>query len=89
MYPATSEFSIYGLLGFSGIYVSGEPGWDLLDDGDFSWGLGASYNITPNISLFADYVWLFDGAADRYGYDYDSSQDTRVDTFNFGVGYRF
>ena len=89
MYPATSEFSVYGLLGFSGTYISGEPGWDLLDEGDFSWGLGASYDITPNISLFADYVWLFDGAVDRYGYDYDSEQNTKVDTFNFGVSYRF
>ena len=89
MYPVTTEFSVYGLLGFSGVYVAGEPGWDLLDDSDFSWGLGASYNVTPNISIFADYVWLFEGTVDRYGYDFDSSQDTKVDTFNFGVSYRF
>lgn len=89
MYPATSEFSVYGLLGFSGVYVSGEPGWDLLDEGDFSWGLGASYAVTPNILVFADYVQLFNGRIDRYGYDFESSQDTRVETFDVGVSYRF
>ena len=89
MYPATSEFSVYGLLGFSGVYVAGEPGWDLLDDSDFSWGLGASYAVTPNILLFMDYVQLFDGSIDRYGYDFESSQDTTVDSFNVGVSYRF
>jgi len=85
MYPVTPEFSIYGLLGFSGTYVSGEPGWDLLDEGDFSWGLGASYAITPNILIFADYAELFNGGI--YGYDFD--QDTRVNTINIGLTYRF
>lgn len=92
MYPVTPEFSIYGLLGFSGVYVAGEPGWDLLDEGDYSWGLGASYAITPNILIFADYVQLFNGGGYGYGYydyDYDSDQDTRVNTINIGLTYRF
>ena len=92
MYPVTPEFSIYGLLGFSGVYISGEPGWDLLDEGDFSWGLGASYAVTPNILLFADYVQLFNGEGYGYGYydyDYNSDQDTRVNTINIGLTYRF
>lgn len=92
IYPATPEFSIYGLLGFSGVYVSGEPGWDLLNESSFSWGLGASYAITPNILIFADYVWLFNGGGygyDYYDYNYDSDQDTRVDAINIGLTYRF
>ena len=92
MYPVTPDFSIYGLLGFSGVYVSGEPGWDLLDEGSFSWGLGASYAITPNILIFADYVELFNGGGygyDYYNYDYDADQDTRVNTINIGLTYRF
>ncbi len=89
MYPVTTEFSIYGLLGFSGVYVAGEPGWDLLDDGDFSWGLGASYYFTPNISIFADYVWLFDSTIDRFDYGSDATQDTSVTTINVGLAYRF
>ncbi len=90
-YPFTPEFSAYGLLGFSGVYVSGEPGWDLLDESAFSWGLGASYDITPQIAIFADYVWLYDSWGDN-GYDYydiSLNQDTNVDAFNVGVGYRF
>ncbi len=94
MYPVTPDFSIYGLLGFSGVYISGEPGWDLLDEGSYSWGLGASYAITPNILIFADYVQLFNGGGygygyDYYDYDYDSDQDTRVNTINIGLTYRF
>ncbi len=92
MYPVSPEFSIYGLIGFSGVYISGEPGWDLLDEGDFSWGLGASYAITPNILIFADFTRLFNSWVDGYGYydyDYDSEQDTTVDTINIGLSYRF
>jgi len=87
MYPATPEFSIYGLLGFSGVTVSGEPQWgrDLLDDGDFSWGIGASYAVTPNVLIFADYVWLYDGWIDYP----ETSQETSVDVFTLGLSYRF
>ena len=87
MYPVSNEFSVYGLLGFSGVTVDGEPGyWDLLyNDGDFSWGLGASYDVTSNIALFVDYVQLFNGTIDLYDY----VQDTKVDTFNFGITYKF
>jgi len=89
MYPISNELSIYALLGFSGVSVTGEPGWDLLDDSDFSWGLGASYAVTPNIVLFADYANLYDDSTESYSFDYDSSQDTSVDTINVGVSYRF
>ena len=87
MYPVTPEFLVYGLLGFSGVTVDGEPGyWDLLyNDGDFSWGIGASFDVTPNIALFVDYVELFNDTLDFYDY----SQDTKVNTFNFGVTYKF
>ena len=89
MYPITPEFSIYGLLGFTGVHVTGEPGWDLLDDGAFSWGLGASDYVTSSILLFADFTRLFDESIDRYGFDSDAIQDTTVDTFNFGISYMF
>ncbi len=87
MYPVTPEFNIYGLLGFSGVTVDGEPGyWDLLyNDGSFSWGLGASFDVTPNIALFVDYVELFNVTLDFPDY----SQDTKIDTFNFGITYKF
>jgi opacity protein-like surface antigen len=87
MYPVTPEFNIYALLGFSGTYVEGGPGWDLLDDGDFSWGGGVSFDVTPNIGIFVDYVQLFDDTI--YDGYYDTEQDTRVDTWNIGINYKF
>ncbi len=92
MYPVTNEFSIYGLLGFSGVAVDGELGWDLLNENSFSWGIGASFDFTPNISVFVDYVLLYDDTFDNYGYynyyDYNPG-DTNVDTINFGLSYKF
>ncbi len=87
MYPVTNEFSIYGLLGFSGVYVDGEPGWDLLDESSFSWGIGASFDFTPNIAVFVDYVELYNDTFDSYYYY--SPQDTRVDSLNFGLSFKF
>jgi len=89
MYPVTPEFNVYALLGFAGTYVEGEPGWDLLNDSDFSWGLGASFDITPNIAIFADYTRLFDGTISYYDYDNDFDDDITVDTFNIGINYKF
>ncbi len=92
MYPVTNEFSIYGLLGFSGVSVDGEAGWDLLDESSFSWGMGASFDFTPNIGVFVDYVSLYDDTFDNYGYysyDYYSPGNTSVDTINFGLSYKF
>ena len=71
------------------LYVAGEPGWDLLDDSGFSWGLGASYYFTPNISIFADYTRLYDDSFDGYDAFSDFSQDTTVETIDVGVSYRF
>ncbi len=92
MYPVTNEFSIYGLLGFSGVVVDGELGWDLLNENSFSWGIGASFDFTENIAAFVDYVSLYDDTFDNYGYysyDYYSPGDTSVNTINFGLSYKF
>ncbi len=93
-YPVTEQFSIYMLLGFSGIHVDGEPGWydDLVDDVSFSGGFGAAVNFTENISAFVDYVQLYN---DRYGYydpyyvSYYDPQGTDIYTINFGLTYKF
>ena len=86
MYPVTPEFSIYGLLGFAGVTVDADYGSYLLyNDSSFSWGLGASFDVTPNIALFIDYVDLFNDTLEFYEY----SQKTKVNTFNFGVTYKF
>ena len=95
MFPVTPDFSIYALLGLSGTQIDGQTNWnfDLVDDTSFSWGFGASYNVTQNIGLFVDYVSLYDDTFydsywDPYGYYYDPL-GTSVYTINFGLTYKF
>jgi opacity protein-like surface antigen len=84
-YPVTQELNLYGLLGyatseFDGSTVNG----DNLDG--FSWGLGASYDVTDNIELFVDYTYLYDDTSvSALGTKYDDS----IDAVNFGVTYNF
>ncbi|SFZ98589.1 putative outer membrane protein A [hydrothermal vent metagenome] len=92
-YPITPEFTIYGLMGMAGVKVDGEQYWKIVDDVSFSWGLGASFDITPEVEVFVDYVRLYDdtytGYYDYYGYSYNNIENTVVDSFNFGVTYKF
>jgi len=81
MYPVTNEIDIYALLGYGDTYpeVNGyKPPYDT--DG-FQWGLGASYEFTSDIAVFVDYVSLYD--------DTNIGQDLTIDTWNFGVTYKF
>ena len=93
-YPISPEFSIYGLIGISGVNVDGQPGWydDLVDDSSFSFGVGGMFNITENVSAFVDYVQLYNNVYD-YDYYYDSyyydPQGTDIYTINFGLTYKF
>ncbi len=81
MYPVTDAFDVYALLGYGDTdpEVGGQgPGYDT--DG-FQWGLGASYDINSNFAVFVDYVNLYD--------DTNSGEDLQIDTWNFGVTYKF
>ncbi len=93
MYPVASEFNVYALLGYAtttldekihaGRYTISES----TDLDGFSWGLGAAYTFGGNISIFADYVNLYDDAVE---YDYaDARSDFTIDTINVGVTYSF
>jgi len=85
-YPVADNFSVYALIGFSGVTIDGGPTWDLLYyDSDFSWGGGFTIDLAPNVSLFADYVRLFNRELDFFDY----TQDTKVETINFGVTFKF
>ncbi len=83
MYPVAPEFDIYALLGYAGTNVEGSfrdgRSFDV-DDSSFSWGLGGTYAITEEFSVFADYLLFYD-ASDEF--------DKVVDSFNFGVSYQF
>ncbi len=94
-YPVATGFNIYGLLGYAettytlsnydGFF---NPKFDLTVDG-FSWGLGASYDVTDNVLVFVDYVNLYDDTTTVYDiYEAIDFEDT-IGTFNFGVAYKF
>ncbi len=60
IYPVTGKISVYGLLGYAHVkYKMSAPLYsETWNEGGFSWGLGASYRITENFSIFADYTQL-------------------------------
>jgi len=101
-YPISEDFTIYGLLGFGLVQVDGADGdtpaapsvvgQEILDDTSFQWGLGLSYKVYEDFSVFVDFTKLADDAdidSTLYGYDpivYDklSGQDLTVGvTYNF------
>ncbi len=90
MYPVTEEFDVYALLGYGSTSVTiNDVDYDWGLDG-FSWGLGASYSFTENISAFVDYVRVTDVSEDYYSaLTGTATVDTVVDTWNFGVSYKF
>ncbi|HHH37144.1 MAG TPA: porin family protein [Epsilonproteobacteria bacterium] len=98
-YPVTPEFTVYALLGYATTTLDqtaqvnsaiGNPKFSTSTDLDgFSWGLGASYTFNESVSIFVDYVSLYDDTYDEYDYDALASSDFTIDTINVGVSYRF
>ena len=92
MYPVTDQLDIYALLGGGNVKLSYDSG-DWLDENGFQWGLGASYDITENLSIFADYVHLLDkdGSSTTEGElgTITSTWDDTVYTVNVGLTYKF
>jgi len=86
-YPVTEDFSIYALLGFGGVTLDGINGYIAdVDDTGFQWGLGASYLVMENFSLFADYTSL---ANDMDGVYHNGALQVDVDAVTAGVSYQF
>ncbi len=90
MYPVTEALDVYALLGWgeqdtvNHIYTPG--------DGTFSWGLGAAYSFTENVSVFVDYVSIYDDTAIENSTDpYGNSVDVEVQStsLNIGIAYKF
>ena len=83
-YPV-GDFAIYGLLGYGGVMLTDMRGGDAYEDG-FQWGAGVNYSISENMSVFVDYVALYDDT----GFDYVGTLDSwDSDTWTIGVSYRF
>jgi opacity protein-like surface antigen len=84
MYPI-GDFSIYALLGYGEAMLDDILNGDAVDGG-FQWGVGASYAFTENVSVFVDYVSLYNNT----GFDWVVTKaDIDVDTWTLGVSYKF
>lgn len=103
MYPI-GDFTVYGLLGYgqtsAELEIDGES-IDELDrsDSGFQWGIGASYALSENTSLFIDYTQLyddddFDGIVAEINANMDPGESLQNTDFSmyaitFGMTYRF
>jgi len=84
IYPI-GDFTLYALLGYGGMMLKDLEQGDAYENG-FQWGLGAKYNLNENLSLFADYISLYDGT----GFDYRAQlDDIDSDMWTLGVTYKF
>jgi len=95
MYPVSDMFNVYALLGYGTASYEvnyGDLNGDIDKDG-FSWGLGAAYMFTSNVSVSLDYVMVADAEYDDLlgvdGTEYAVTNDTSVDTVNVAVTYKF
>jgi opacity protein-like surface antigen len=98
MYPVADGFNIYALLGYGGASadLDNTDIWDdLTDQSGFSWGLGAEYAFNDNVSLFVDYVVLYDDTESYTSYSVGNGKlatfdnELSYDTVNFGITYKF
>lgn len=93
-YPVNEAFSVYALLGYGGMTVDGKGSTLIprnrsdVDDSGFQWGLGASYDMTENFAIFADWVFV---ARDMDATIFMGSvfEDVDSDAFTLGVSYNF
>ena len=88
---AFDDFSVYALLGYGEVTLTDLPhpsttgSVDRAEDG-FQWGLGASYAFMDNLSVFVDYVKVYDDK----GFDYRAQLvDVDADLWTLGVTYKF
>jgi len=90
MYPVGNAIDIYALLGWGHQNTTNGPHEP--HDSSFSWGAGLSYSFTESISVFVDYVRIYDdtaieGEVNRYGEINDV--DLESSSWNVGVSYKF
>lgn len=81
MYPISPEMDIYALLGYSMTDASNDSKVTSVDESAFSWGAGASYVMTEDFTLFADYTQYYNDTLNNF--------DHVIDSFNLGVTYTF
>ena len=98
--PLTKRFNLYGLMGYGKTKVIGtyyfdiDTGWHDMElysksKSGFQWGTGTSYDITDNISVFADYVKLNKIISYSDGYGWYETIVSNPYTINLGITYKF
>ena len=84
MYPI-DDFSVYALLGYGGVMLSELNNGDAYESG-FQWGLGVQYAYTEKMSIFVDYVSVYNDT----GFDYvGTAGDVDSATWTIGLSYSF
>lgn len=86
-YPVSEDFSLYALLGYGGVKMDAVNNANVdVDDSGFQWGLGASYAIGENYTIFFDYTSL---ASNMNGVYYNGALEVDADALTLGVTYKF
>jgi len=85
-YEVFNGFSVYALYGVGGVSVSPEESSEDFSITDISFGGGASYKVTSNISVFADYV---DNARHNIEQFQDKEQQVGTKSVTTGLMYNF
>ena len=75
--------TVYGLLGYGKVEFAD------MDENQFQWGVGFSYDFENSVSLFFDFMRIYDEAGTGIINSDVVSADFTVDTYNFGLSYRF
>ncbi len=94
--PINEQFDIYGMIGYASSTMENKIFTDNGISGDLdglSWGIGASYDINENVSVFADYVAFTEDTITNNAVTGavlgSGSYDQKYDTINFGANYKF
>jgi len=85
-YEVSDELALYGLLGYGKVKIDSKNHSNVdVSKGGFQWGLGLSYDITPEISTFVEYASLAHNMDGTFLTDDSAS----VDALSIGLTYRF
>ena len=91
MFPISEAFNIYALLGYGATDLSIDlpAGTSISTDSAdaFTWGVGAEYGFTENISMFIDYTQMLNN--EDIAADDNDVIDISLDNVNIGVNYKF
>lgn len=87
-YPITQSINLYALLGYGGYEADGTSTYSIdVDETGFQWGLGANYELTHRISIFADYLNITnDESATSF---ISTPANVSADALTLGVTYTF